>query len=117
MSEHIALVIVAILGAGGPLVTWINLRSRSEEKVTPQQVETAAIEDAVESSGIADRWREYADGIEARLTARLDAMEGELSASRKAHRIALQYAGDLRQHIYRELPPPPPDWPEGIHYP
>lgn len=117
MGEIIALILVAMLGAGGPLVAWINTRSKDQPKITTEQAEAQALEKAVEDSGIADRWQTYADRIEARLNARIDRMEKDLDASRKAHRIALAYVGDLRLHIIQQLPPPPPDMPDGIHYP
>lgn len=126
--ELIATIIIAVVGAGGPIVAWINQRASEKIPITTTQAETTNLEKSLEDSGIAQRWQSYADAMEERLSediqkcrARISQLERhsqEVEDQRdKAEfrsRVLDKYAAELRRHIEAELPPPPPEWPAAL---
>lgn len=113
-QDAVVAIIVALFMAGGPVVVWIQTRAANRKELTPQQADQAMAIKVAENVGIADRWMNYADGIEARLTERIDELEKSLGDERHAKDKAIAYINELRSHIHRHDPPPPPPWPPGI---
>lgn len=114
ITEGIVSIIIALFVAGGPVVTWINARAKKKEEITTKQAEVEVISSAAEDAGIAHRWEEYANSIEDRLSERIKSLEDESQRNRRGKEMAVNYASLLRAHIYKQLAPPPPDWPEGL---
>ena len=113
-QDAVVAIIVALFMAGGPVVVWIQTRAANRKELTPQQADQAMAIKVAENVGIADRWMHYADGIEARLTERIDELEKTVGEERRSKDKAISYINDLRSHIHRHDPPPPPPWPPGI---
>lgn len=49
------------------------------------------------------------------LRGRIERIEAENRARDERERIRDDYIQELRDHIRRGLPPPPPEWPAGLH--
>ena len=113
-QDAVVAIIVALFMAGGPVVVWIQTRAANRKELTPQQAEETMAVKVAENIGIADRWMNYADGIESRLSERIDELEKTVSEERRSKDKAISYINDLRSHIHRHDPPPPPPWPPGI---
>ena len=107
-------IIVSLFVAGGPVVAWINARAAKRPRLTTEQVEIQSTSTAAKELGIEDRWKEYADEVEERLDKRIAALEDALKKSRESFDASMRYIATLRDHIYKELPPPPPPWPNDI---
>lgn len=107
-------IIVSLFVAGGPVVAWINARAAKQPSITTEEVEIQSTSTAAKELGIEDRWKEYADEVEKRLERRIANLETNLVQSRKSFDAAMRYVSTLRDHIYKELPPPPPPWPSDI---
>ena len=107
-------IIVSLFVAGGPVVAWINARAAKKPSITTEQVEIQSTSAAAKELGIEDRWKEYADEVEKRLDKRIAALEDALKKSRDNFEASMRYVEILRDHIYKELPPPPPPWPRDI---
>ena len=50
-----------------------------------------------------------------RLGTRIDTLESEQNKAKKRERIRDDYINKLRRHIEAGMPPPPPEWPEGLY--
>ena len=107
-------IIVSLFLAGGPVVAWINARAAKQPRITTEQAEIQSTSTAAKELGIEDRWKEYADEVEQRLDKRIAALEQSLKKSRESFDASMRYVEILRDHIYKELPPPPPPWPSDI---
>ena len=107
-------IIVSLFVAGGPVVAWINARAAKKPPITTEQVEIQSTSAAAKELGIEDRWKQYADEVEERLDKRIAALEDALKKSRDNFEASMRYVEILREHIYKELPPPPPPWPRDI---
>ena len=107
-------IIVSLFLAGGPVVAWINARAAKQPRITTEQAEIQSTSTAAKELGIEDRWKEYADEVEQRLDKRIAALEQSLKKSRESFDASMRYVEILRDHIYKELPPPPPPWPRDI---
>lgn len=107
-------IIVSLFVAGGPVVAWINARAAKQPRITTEQVEIQTTSEAAKELGIEDRWKEYADEVERRLDKRVANLEDTLKKSRESFDASMRYVEILREHIYKELPPPPPPWPSDI---
>lgn len=46
---------------------------------------------------------------------RIDGLEAEQNKARRRERIRDDYINKLRRHIEAGMPPPPPEWPEGLY--
>ena len=107
-------IIVSLFVAGGPVVAWINARAAKRPQITTEQVEIQSTSAAAKELGIEDRWKEYADEVEKRLDKRIATLESTLKKSRETFDASMRYVEILREHIYKDLPPPPPPWPSDI---
>ena len=107
-------IIVSLFLAGGPVVAWINARAAKQPRITTEQAEIQSTSTAAKELGIEDRWKEYADEVEQRLDKRIAALEQSLKKSRESFDASMRYVEILRDHIYKELQPPPPPWPSDI---
>lgn len=113
-TDAVVAIIVSLFVAGGPVVAWINARAAKQPRITTEQVEIQSTSTAAKELGIEDRWKEYADEVEERLDKRIAALEDSLKKSRESFDASMRYVEILREHIYKELPPPPPPWPSDI---
>ena len=113
-QDAVVAIIVALFMAGGPVVVWIQTRAANRKEITPKQAEETMVTQAAEDLGISERWKNYADGIEDRLSERIKELEGSLNHSRHSKDVAIAYIDVLRSHIHNQKPPPPPPWPPGI---
>lgn len=114
IHEQVIAILIVVLGAGGPLVSWINSRAKDKAEITTDKAEADAVVAAVNDAGISKRWESYADDIEERLNRRILCLENELDKYRDSHNKLFEYAVSLRQHIISGYPPPPPPWPNDI---
>lgn len=114
--------ITVLLGAGGPIVTWITVRHRNRSDDIPKgRVAEAELTHVLDDTGIAARWQAYADGIEERLNRRIDEQyrqirEAESRNDRLSSLVDVHeaYERALRRHISDRKPPPPPAYPDAI---
>ena len=51
----------------------------------------------------------------ARQGSRIDSLESEQNKAKKRERIRDDYINKLRRHIEAGMPPPPPEWPDGLY--
>lgn len=134
-----------LLEPGGVLITFLILmfsvngylerreKIKQGKTTTQGEVVAAQTEKVIEDNpGIAERWRAYADDIEARLEKRIKEISDENQTLIKAlaehtemnrrhmavineqNRIVallIDYIGSLRHHIAMRFDPPAPDWP------
>lgn len=112
--DAVVAITIALFAAGGPLVAWINARAAGKPTITTEQVEMQVTETAAKDLGIEERWKSYADEVEKRMIARERSNKEDLARAREAFDAPMRYVEDLREHIYKELPPPPPPWPKDI---
>lgn len=120
--EFLSVAVPVLVGPGGILVVWLALR-HPDDPVSKEIASGARAEAVVQDSGIGAQWRElvdkvqaHADDIEARLTKRIDAQDVEIADLKTMHKqdrrligALHDYVEDLKNHIIRQLPPPPPD--------
>lgn len=134
-----------MLEPGGLLITVVILlfsvngylerrdKLKKGKTITQGEVVAAQTEKTIEENpDIAERWKKYADDIEARLEKRIKIISDENQALIKAlaeqtemnqrhmsvineqNRVVallLDYIGSLRHHIAMRFDPPAPDWP------
>ena len=121
-ADTLRAVITVLLGAGGPVVTWITVRHRHRsDDIQKGRVAEAELTHVLDDTGIAARWQAYADGIEERLNRRIDDQERQIrEAESRSDRLASlttvheAYERLLRTWINDRKPPPPPDYPAAI---
>lgn len=114
--------ITVLLGAGGPIVTWITVRHRNRSDDIPKgRVAEAELTHVLDDTGIAARWQAYADDIEERLNHRIDEQDRQIrKAEARNDRLLSKidvhqaYERALRRHISDRKPPPPPAYPAAI---
>lgn len=117
LVEAIVYVLVALFATGGPVVVFITERAKKQETVTTAQAEIDTVSSIAEEVGIVGKWEDYArivEEIEEKLTARIDHLEASLGRTRRSLDKVVNYAELLRSHIQKELPPPPPPWPDEL---
>lgn len=95
MSEWtiVGSVAVAVLGVCG---TW--LANKIQHKGKPE-------------NALIDQLQEEL----ARQSGRIDSLESEQNKAKRRERIRDDYINKLRRHIEAGMPPPPPEWPEGLY--
>lgn len=140
MAELLPAVLSGLLAPGGVLVVWLTLRQSKKTKdagkdVSMEQAKVAEATLALESSGLAAAWREYAQEIEDRLTKRLNELDAR-RAEDERHRAEdattirqlyqevrqyqardltwREYTEGLRRDIVNGTPPPPRPYPPGL---
>lgn len=122
--EAISSILIALFMSGGPVVAYINQKAKNKTPITTEQVEVEAVSTAAEDVGVIDQYKHYVEllkDVERKLSIRVDALEQDVLEARmdgerfrKKNDVIMSYAEELRTHIRKELPPPPPPWPEGI---
>ena len=114
----VAEILVTASGAMGAAI-FGYLGVRFSARVQSKQADTER------ELGLIDRWQTFATEadkrateMEARLTARISTQEAAIRELRNRighvemkEKILIQYALSLREHIDKQLPPPPPAWP------
>lgn len=115
--EAITYVLVALFGVGGPVTVMLTQRAKKQQTVSTEQAEKDVVSSIAEEVGVIDKWNDYSvivQSIEQKLTERIDQLEESLRRTRKSLDVSLGYAEQLRVHVNKGLPPPPPPWPEDI---
>ena len=117
-SAEIALLITAVLGPTG---IWGVKEIMGRKKARAQLI----TQKDLYSQDILNLESKVAalTGLIGELASRLDLLERERDQAQRSRdeavlqsELAVAYTKLLRQHIFKELPPPPPDWPAGwIH--
>lgn len=114
--EAVVSIVAALLLAGGPVTTFINARAARQEKLSTAQGESNVIDAIAEDLGMTreERWRDYADDIEKRMKIEMASLREAVNKARNSTDSAVAYIDVLRDHIYKQLPPPPPPWPDNL---
>lgn len=85
---------------------WLSVRQTSRQSKTDQG--QALFNELQEERAELKKDRAY-------LHAEVNALRVEVDQLRNANIELKDFVQELRNHIRRGLPPPPPPWPEGLH--
>lgn len=109
-----------IIGLAGPVLVFLAsfLTHRATKGKTQADVRTA------QEKRMDDRMEAYTTKIEARLEhmesdnetlrGKVEVLEAHQDSAEQRERIVFSYLARLRDHITRQLPPPPPAIPDGL---
>ena len=96
--------VVGMIAAGtGWLTAKIQHKGRPENALIDQLQEEVASIRTEKAAEVALMKKDIAD------------LKDEQRASKKRERIRDDYINKLRRHIEAGMPPPPPEWPEGLY--
>lgn len=119
----VAGVVAVVLGFAG-VVIGHTLKARSHaadtdvEKLKVQKSAEQQMIDQLQEQAAAQQVQieKYRSQSETRMTtqdARMERLETDLATVRHERDLYRDYSHELRSHIYDQLPPPPPPWPDG----
>lgn len=110
--EAAVAIITTLFMAGGPIVAMINARAAKKPEITTFEADVNAVTETAKELGIEERWKKYADDLEARLTSQIQGLREDLLNNRRYTDSLAQYAEALRMQIQRGEGPPPLPWPD-----